>query len=393
MRSDGRWVALAFVALALVLGVTVWQSSAHLGPAEAAFEGRVHLRHGDDVLGPWLFWDASYYAQIADHGYTAADVEVFESGGGASVAFFPGYPLAVRAVSTLVGDTALALILVTFLSGLALSVVLHGWFAGRLAPDSARLATAATFLFPWAFFLVAAGYSEALFVLSAVGAFALLDDDRPLAAGAVGAIASGTRFVGVALIVGLAVRAAERRGALSFEGWRPRLELSRLQRADAGVLLSASGLGAFMVLSWVRYGQPLAFSTAQTGWNQGAEPRTWFKLRLVDQILHNPDHFFVIRLVVQGAVALIFAAAIPAVWRRFGAGYGTYTALALGLPMIGSAAFASHGRFVLVLFPVFGVLGEWLAGQPRARAWTYLTVSGGLLVAVTSFWARGYWMA
>lgn len=393
MSPDSRRAALGFVALALVLVVTVWQSSTHLGPAEAAFEGRVHLRHGDDILGPWLFWDASYYAQIADHGYTDADVEVFESGRDASVAFFPGYPLAVRAVSTLVGDTALAQILVTFLAGLALTIVLHGWYAGRLTPESARLATAATFLFPWAFFLVAAGYSEALFVLCAVGAFALLDDDRPLAAGVVGAVASATRFVGVALIVGLAIRAVERRGALGLSGWRPCIDWSKLRRADAGVLVSVTGLGAFMMLCWIRYGQPLAFSTAQRGWNQGPEPRTWLKLRLVDHIMNNPDLSFVLRLVVQGVVALIFCAAIPSVWRRFGAGYGTYTALALALPMIGSAAFASHGRFVLVLFPVFGVLGEWLARQSRAHANAYLALSLGLLLGVTSLWARGVWMA
>lgn len=393
MRSDRRWVALAFLALALLLGVTAWQSSNHLAPEEAALEGRIHLHHGDDVLGPWLFWDASFYATIADDGYTDADVAVFESGGGASVAFFPGYPLAVHAVDLAVHDTAMAEMLVTFGAGLSLSIVLYAWYARRVALDAARLATAATFLFPWAFFLVATGYSEALFILCAVGAFALLDDDRPLAAGVVGALAAATRFVGVALILGLAIRAAERRGALSLRGWRPRVDWSKLRWADAGVLVSASGLGAFMVLCWIRYGQPLAFSTAQRGWNQGPELRTWLKLRLVDQVLHNPDHSFVLRLVVQGVVALIFCAAIPTVWRRFGAGYGTYTALALGLPMIGSAAFASHGRFVLVLFPVFGVLGEWLARQSQARVNAYLALSLGLLLWVTSLWARGVWMA
>jgi hypothetical protein len=386
-----RW-ALAFIGLAAALTITVWQSSVHLAPAEAGLQERIAVSHGDAVLGPWLFWDAGYHADIADHGYTDADVAVFKAGGEAHVAFFPGYPLVVRAIAALVGDIGLAEVLSTFLAGLALAVVLHRWYSSRLAPAGARCATLATFLFPWAFFFVGAGYGDAMFVLCAVGAFALLEDDRPMAAGALGAIASGTRFVGVAVILGLVVRAAERRGALRIDGWRPRLDRSKLRPADHGVLLAGSGLLAYVAFCWVRYGDPLAFSTAQRGWNQDAGPRTWFKLTLIDQVLHNPDQFFVLRLVAQGAVALVFCAAVPAVWRRFGAGYGIYTTVALALPVIGSAAFASQGRYVLAAFPVFALLGEWLARVPRPRMIGYLATSGATLLLMTSWWGRGYWM-
>lgn len=391
-RGRAWWPAAVFVALAAVLGVTMWQSSVRLAPAEAGLQSRVTLAHGDEVLGPWLYWDGGANYDIAQNGYTDADVEVFEDGGEARVAYFPGYPLAVRGLSLLVGDVALAEVLVTFLAGLALVSLLHGWFAAHLDRAAARLATLAVLLFPWAFFLVGAGYGDALFLLFAVGAFRLLEDDRPVAAGVVGALASGTRFVGVAVIIGLAVLAAERRGALGWHRWRPTLDRTRLRRADYGVLLAGGGLVAYAAFCWIRYGDPVAFSTAQAGWNQGAGPRTWFKQLFLELVLHDPDRFFVLRLAAQGVVLLLFCAAIPAVWRRFGPGYGTYTLVSLALPAIGSAAFASQGRYVLAAFPVFALLGAWLAERRPAQRAGYLVASGAALLLVTSWWGRGYWM-
>lgn len=383
---------MAFLMVATVLGVTVWLSAAHLEPGEAGLGVRPTPKHFDDVIGPWLFWDGGAYETIADQGYSDADIATFKAGGEAKIAFFPGYPLLVRGISRVIGDTALALALVTFTSGLLLVIVLARWLGSQVNHDATRWALWSALLFPWGYFLVATGYGDALFLLLTVLAFVLIEDDHPVAAGLAGAAASFTRPVGVAVVVGLAIRIAERRGALHVEGWRPRVDLGRLRRGDHAVLLAVGGLAAFAAFCWMRYGDPVAFSTAQRGWNQGNGPRTWFKVQLVDLILHSDDTGFVLRLVVQGAVLLVFCAAIPAVWRRFGAGYGSYTAVALLMPAIGSAAFASQGRYVLAAFPVFALLGEQLARWPRSRSLAYLAASGALLLVVASFWARGYWM-
>lgn len=384
----------AYLGVAAALALTVWLSSAHLRHAEEGLEPRsTTLRHGDEVLGPWLYWDTKYYVAIAEHGYTAADVEVFRDGGETTAAFFPLYPAVVRVVSEVVGETGLALVLVTFGSGLALALGLYGWFSEQLGRPAAGWALAAILLFPWSFFLVGAGYPEALFLLLAVSAFVLVERDRPVLAGVAGALAALTRVVGVGVAVGLALRLAERRGALSFDGWRPRLDHTKLHRGDWGVLLATSGLGAWMAFCWVRYGDPLAFSTAQRGWSQGFGPRSWLKLGLFDQLLNNSDRFFVLRLVLQGLVMLLFCAAIPAVWRRFGAGYGAYTLIVLALPMLGSANFASNGRFVVMAFPTFALVGERLAAQPLRMARAAVGASGMLLLVAASFWGRGYWMA
>lgn len=389
----GGWTTVLYLAVALCLVAVVWQSSEHLSPREAGLTTRTSLAHGDGVLGPWLFWDAGAYTDIAENGYTTADVQTFHDGGEARVAFFPGYPMSVRAVGALVGDTPTALIVVTLSAGVLLSMVLFRWLVSRTASErGARLAFISAMVFPWAFFLVATGYSDALFLLLAVSAFLLLEDDRPVLAGLLGALASATRIVGVGVIIGLTLRMLERRGAIERDGWRVRLVTRRLRLRDLGVLISGVGLLSYMGYCWSRYGDPVAFSTAQGGWGSPRGIGTWIKRPLFDMILHLPDTWFVMRLVLQGLVGLAFLAAVPAVWRRYGSGYGAYTLVVVALPLVGASAFQSAGRHMLAAFPVFALLGESMAEWSTRRVRVWMGVSGLTLLAWASFWGRGYWM-
>ena len=392
-RGERARVGWAFLAIAAVLGITVWLSSEHLTRHEEGLHPRfTTLRHGDEVLGPWLYWDSKYFGAIAEHGYPKEDVTVYRQRGQSRIAYFPLYPAAARVVAEVVGDTGLGLVLVTFVSGLALAQILYHWFRLKVGA-AAGWALAVMLLFPWSYVLIAAGYSDALFLLLVVAAFVLVEHDRPIAAGLVGALASLTRLAGVGLLIGLVIRVAERRGALSFDGWRPHLDHSKLRPRDGGVLLAGTGLLAWMGFCWARYGSPVAFSTAERGWSQGFGVRSWFKLGLVDQVFNNADTFFLMRLVAQGVAITVLAAMIPTVWRRFGAGYGTYTGIVLALPLLGSANFASNGRFALAAFPCFAVAGERLATNPHRFARPALVASGVLLVGVASCWGRGYWMS
>lgn len=388
------WPPAGYVLLVVVLTLVLWQSGERLGAGEAGLTSRVHLELGDSVLGRWMHWDGGVYYTIAEHGYPEADVEVFEARQEAKIAFFPGFPLLGRAVATVIGDAALALILTAVISGLVLSLVFHRWLRDHV--DSARAATLALlalFLFPWAYVLAGAAYSEALFLLCTIGAFLLLERDRPLAAGLLGAVAAATRVVGVAVILGMLVLVLERRGALSLDRWRPRVAWRRARRRDLGVLLAVLGLASFMAFCWARYGDPVAFSTAQRGWGSPAGLRTWVKAPFFDLVLHSPDVWFVRRLMLHGVVGALFLSTIPAVWRRFGAGYGVYTTIVVAVPMIGSAAFSSMGRHTLAAFPIFALAGEHLALWPRWRAALALAASSLVLLTFTSFWGRGYWMA
>lgn len=68
---------------------------------------------GDDLLG----WDADWYHRIAEQGY--ADLEL------QGVRFFPLLPLLARALAVLVGDTGVALLLLSNGAALAFGLLLH----------------------------------------------------------------------------------------------------------------------------------------------------------------------------------------------------------------------------------------------------------------------------
>ena len=77
---------------------------------------------------------------------------------------------------------------------------------------------------------------------------------------------------------------------------------------------------------------------------------------------------------LYGVTALLFAAAIPFVWRKFGAAYGLFMLLNLYVPL-SSGAFEGLGRYCSVLFPAF----IWLAS---IRSRFVYTVAGRRIRAV-----------
>ena len=59
---------------------------------------------------------------------------------------------------------------------------------------------------------------------------------------------------------------------------------------------------------------------------------------------------------LYGVTGIVFAVAIPFVWRRFGAAYGLFMLANLWLPL-SSGVFEGVGRYCSVLFPFFLWLG------------------------------------
>ena len=158
------------------------------------------VNEGGGILRALTRWDGAWYLAIARHGYSMARVSVH--GGRRELAFFPLYPLVVRATSavTAPGTSAVA-------AGISLSLVFGGlaavvlWrltnrIAGHKAADRA---VALVFFFPAAFVL-SMTYAEALFLLTACIALLALLDRRWLLAGVSTALAGLTRPTGVALV-------------------------------------------------------------------------------------------------------------------------------------------------------------------------------------------------
>jgi len=371
-------------------------------------------------------WDSGWYHSIASQGYYYAGPNQQSS-----VAFFPAYPAAMRVVGTLLfGHLAIGGILVTLASGLGIAVLFHRWVAAVLGERTAHLALGLLVTYPFAFYFFGVIYSDALFVVAVLGAFALLERDRPVLAGLVGIVATAGRPVGIALVVGLVVRALEIRGVLP--GSRPpafvqrptpiadprrsrirllprRVELRALRPRDAGVLLSVLGLVAFCALLWVRFDDPLAFSKVggAPGWGKAMNLETFLKLhlfRLLDAYGLNIVTFW---LVVQGLYAVAALALVPAVVRRFGWGYGAYLLVSVGIAFASTRDFIGMGRYVLAGFPAFAAAADLLLGLAgrhrsvpgltpalaRALPASLLVASFGLLGWMVSLFARWYFLS
>ncbi len=331
-------------------------------------------------LQAWSWWDGAWYVGIARDGY------YFVPRGQSSVAFFPAYPLTARAVAVVVGNQLGAAVLVTIGCGFAATTFFHRWCLRWLDPTQARYAVVSLVLYPCAFYLMGAVYAEALFLAAAVGAFLLLEDDRPVAAGLAAALASATRPLGIAVAIGLWLRAGElgyfARGSLSGAAARRWLR-------TAGLLLAPAGLVAFCAYLALDFGNPLAFVQAEYGWGQSPRWSTWFKVSWFRSMARHPwwnaGHA---HLVGHAAITVLAICLLPAVFSRFGRAYGVYAAVIVVGAAVATKDFIGMGRYVMVAFPCFAVVGAAASRRPVAGK-VGLAASSCLLVTLAGLHARG----
>lgn len=374
-RAGGRRAVLAFLGIAGVLFVvsavgSIWlpDPGNHVIPP---FRGWRWLQG-------WAQWDSGWYYAIATGGYG------YIPGRQSTIAFFPTYPLVMRAVAQVVGNAYVAGVMVTVASGAAAIRLLFAWLAARLTPAGAWAAIGLVLLYPYAFFLYGAVYPSALFVLTIVGAFLLLEHDHPWLAGVVGALATAARPTGIVLVVGLAVRAFERR----------RQAGERLQWHDAGVLVSALGLAGFCFYQWRKFGDPFTFVTVQSAWDQESGLHTWLKFRFFEDLgtLGERNILGSLSYLAHPVLTLTGLALVPRVFRRFGYGYGTYALLAVLVPALATKNFFGMARYLLAAFPCFAVAGELLAERPRLAKVVYPVFGAGLL-ALTAAYSQGQYLS
>jgi len=373
-----RWFPfLAFgVAAGVVIAISVL-AAFHL-PRLHPFHRQLQGNRWVDAFG---WWDGWWYVGIARRGYW-----FFQPNRQSPVAFFPAYPLEMRYLGQLVGGPLVAGFAITVASGLGVAVLFHRWCVTKLGSAKARLAVLLLLLYPFAFYLMGAVYADALFIVASLAAFLALEHDRPIVAGLAGLVATATRPVGMALVLGLWVLYLERKGVFGPRGAR-----RRPGPADAGLLLAPLGLVAFCAYLGTRFGEPFAFFevAGARGWDQPPGFHTWFKVHWVKAMWNGPwtdGHFG--HLAINAVATVVTAAFIPAVFRRLGWGYGVYVTIAVLATAAATKDFVGMGRYSLAAFPCFAIAADLLFRRPRL-AYAVLAVSGVGLVVLTQLHARG----
>ncbi len=143
-------------------------------------------------LEPWNRYDTHWYLKIAIDGYAPND---------GSLAFFPLYPILIRAAGTLIGGQwLLAALLISNLAMLGTLIVLYRFVADQFDDVIARRTMVGLLIFPTAFFFFAA-YTESLFVLFALLTLRGLQNRNWWRAGLFAGLATLTRAPGILLIV------------------------------------------------------------------------------------------------------------------------------------------------------------------------------------------------
>lgn len=328
-----------------------------------------------DMPGAWpvralCHWDCWWYVDIAQKGYW------YTPGTQSPVAYFPAFPMAVRAVAASGLSRFWAAVLVSALCGLFGVLVFQRW-AQRLLPAHAATATWLLAVYPYAVYLYGVAYSDALFLLAAGLAFLALEDERPFAAAALGAIACLARPIAPAVVLGLLVRSVEKR----------RLQGGGLRLRDGVPALAGLGLLGWLAYQQLAFDDALAFIHVQSapGWAQEPGPATWFKAAFFEAVFTRWRPGATARLLPQAVIAFGLLALVWPTRKRLGVGYAVYLLLVVGLPTLSTKDFMGLGRYALAGFPAWLTVAAWLDGRPRLRA-AWLAVSLlFLLLAAAAF--------
>lgn len=336
--------------------------------------------------GPQLhgsFWaglehyDTTYYADIARSGYFGPGVTPVHQ------AFFPGYPLVVRAVAEVGGgvDTLpVAMWITSALASLAAAVVLWRLVAER-HPGAQRWAVLLFLTGPYAVYLNA-GYSEALFVALALAAWYQGHRDHWGRAAGFAAAAGFTRSNGLFLVAGL----------VAMYVIHSRRDGRRLLRPTLLWLpVSLLGVGAYFGYLWHRTGDPFAWNTAQTrGWGRHTGP-PWDALRRSVELVPSVTEW---DLRAQYVLDVVFAVglllAILVLARRRWWPETVYVATSWWA-LVTSTTFQSIGRNSLTMFPVPLLLADGLRRRPRTVRVAVGVVWFGLFCYNLFSFALGGW--
>lgn len=300
-------------------------------------------------------FDGGYYRDIALHGYPKSlPVDAAGHARQSPIAFFPLFPLLVRAFMELTGLGFVgAALVVNSLVSAACGVVV--FLVLRRVSDSETGAVAAALWLTWPIsFVLSLAYAEALFVLLAALTLYLLLERRYVPAGLVAALCTATRPNG--LVVALCCAAAFIVAAKRRES---------LVRPAIAVMLAPLGFVGFLGYLWQRTGHPDAwFRTESEGWHvhfDGGLSNVARVGRYVRDL--RVDGLAVVVIIVVAVVLLVLAFR-----ERLDPILLVYASGIVLLALTSSNDLSSTPRFAFAAFPLMLPLARLAVGRMKPAA-------------------------
>lgn len=333
-----------------------------------------------NILVSWSNFDGLHYLDLAQYGYGYMHKTDMD------YVFFPVYPWLIKTFSFLGGYLSSGLLI----SHLALILALYYLYKLVNLDFSKKISKQTIYLlllFPTSFFFGSV-YTESVFLLLAILCFYTARKGNFFLAGVLGLIASITRVTGIFLWP-----------ALIYEFWLQHGSQIKKVMNPSVIWLALPPLG---ILSFLRYqfqktGDPLFFIHSQT--NYGG--RTIEKLVLLHQVFfryfkmlifvdHMDPLFFTVLLEFLSAVILVLVLIFSIKKIRFS--YWIFVLLSFLLPTF-TGTFMSMPRFIMVLFPTFIFLADWLENHHPYFKYLYYFLCIVLGIFSIVLFTRGYFIA
>lgn len=356
------------------------------------------LRRSD--LWAWLVfrfahWDANIYGAIAARGYP--DVDYPHS----YYAFLPGYPWLLRLGEPL-GFSPQAVGLLISLGSGVLCATLLGVLAIELGGSriAASWSVIALSVSPMTVFFSVA-YTEAPFLCLAMSAWILGRRKHWALSGIAAGFACTLRVTGPLLVLGLVVmllhqiRAAHR-DSRTAAGSHSQSGLLALFRPYLGAVTLGLGplfVAGYMVWLHLRTGQWDAWTVAQVeGFGRASAP-PWVGAEDVLRKIQSADtwHLLAVRLLDVVAAVSVWAGAVW-LWRRRWYPEGVYVGLC-AFSQTFSTIWDSGPRYLHAAFPLYVLVGIWLARQSNGVRIVALGTSVILALFAAVAWGMQWWVA
>ena len=318
------------------------------------------------LLAVWGRWDAVHYLDIATYGYHGTDM-----------AFFPLYPLLIKALGSAIGYHLVAGLLISNIAFFFGLLFLYKLVEHEFDRAVARRAIFYISIFPTALYFSAV-YPESLFFMLTVASFYYMRERRWWLAGSIGFFAALTRVEGVLLIVPFAIEWYSAHKSNLREGLR-----------DFGAHRTYPGWNSPLHgLSVGAQGRSAVLLDVQVNWNRHLAAPWTAVINTVHKITHLNDPRNVANQVLELGFTALMISVLIAGWKRVKASYIAYMGLSILLPM-STSSLMSMPRFALVLFPMFVIFAVW-GRRPGANN-AIVALSLPLLGLFTVLFADWYW--
>lgn len=327
------------------------------------------------LLDVWNKWDSPSYLDIAENGYRKFGDEMW-----VRIVFFPLYPLFIHLFAIVFENYKLSALVVSNLAYALACFYLYRLVLRSYTEEAAVRSVFYMSVFPTAYFFHA-GYTESLFLALTIASFYYAKENRWLAAGLFGMLASATRITGIFLAPALLIEYL----------FQKEFRIKKLKLNFFYLGLIPIGFIAYLVINYITFENAFAFLKAEKEyWNKTLTPPwsglfgSWNYIRWKDAA---PGY----RLMI-GWAEFVFGifGLLCTIWAfiRLRVSYGIYMLLTW-TAATSTSFLLSVPRYTLSMFPLFILLA---LGAGRREVHYLITIIFLFLYSLfLSIFAQGLW--